>query len=288
MLSSFFRYLDTDDGPHRRAKIQAFQLVLALVLCVENWLRLLRQTGDPEARLVGIALVATLFAAGVFVPRWRRVSFGGWALFQLWILWASFPWAGNHRYLQLMLLALFALLDPDDEEEQALLLRAVRWLVILVFFYSGVQKLVHGYYFQGQFLAYSTWREHFRLAFQLVLPADELARLASYQRVIGPGPYLVSSPLFLVVSNTVWIAEIALGVGLFLRRTRQVAMVATIAFIVVTEVVAREVSFGCMYVSSLLLFSNRELNRPWLRICAVLLALMMLVGLGILPAVRIY
>ena len=93
--------------------------------------------------------------------------------------------------------------------ERRLLLRAVRWTVVVVLFYSGLQKLIYGYYFHGQFLAYSLWRDSYRVGLQALLSPEELLRFTSYDRGVGSGPYLVSSPLFLALSNSIYLVELS-------------------------------------------------------------------------------
>ena len=52
-------------------------------------------------------------------------------------------------------------------------------MVLVVLFYSGLQKLVHGYWLRGQFLAWSMWQDSFRTALEPLLPAEEFTRLTS-------------------------------------------------------------------------------------------------------------
>ena len=282
-LERLFSYLDVDDRASRTAKIRAFQLTFLAAVGCEGWFTALRQWSDLDAQ-TGFGLFAiTGSCAAALVPRWRRAAFACLALFLLWRIWASFPWAGNHRYLQLLLAALAAYIDDGKEDEQRLFLRAVRFLVVLVFLYSGLQKLAHGYYFQGQFLAYSLWRDSFATFFRQILPQEEFMRLTSYVGNVGDGPYLVSSPLFLAVSNFVWVGEIAMGTLLLWRRTRGVALGAAVAFMVGTEIVAREFMFGSLFVAAILLFSSTELNRAWLKFCLALFGVLWLIRLGLLP-----
>jgi hypothetical protein len=92
--------------------------------------------------------------------------------------------------------------------------------VVVVLVSSGLQKLVNGYWFRGQFLAWSLWRDSFRLALAPLLPADELARLVALGASPGEGPYFLRSPFMLGASNAVWFGEIALGLLLVPRVTR--------------------------------------------------------------------
>jgi hypothetical protein len=277
--------LDGDDAGTLPGKIRAFQLILALVICTEYWAKALSWWSELEVS-DGIALAAvTLLSAAVVHGRWRRAAFAGFVVLQAWYVWSEFPLTGNHRYLELAFAGLFTLLDDEDIEEKRWLLRSLRWLVVVVLFYSGVQKLAHGFYFRGQFLAYSLWRETFRPVLEPLLPAAELQRLTSYAGAVGDGPYLVSSPLFLTVSNGVWIAEMALAALLIPRRTRSAACVMACVFMLMTEAAAREFMFGIQFVCALLLFLRSGLLRRMVAPVAVILALLILVRLALLPEI---
>ena len=169
-----------------------------------------------------------------------------------------------------------------------LFLRAVRWMACVVFFYAGVQKLVHGYYFHGELLAYSIGIEAFKPVLHLLLPPDDFMRLSHFQLKAGDGPYLVSSPLILVLSNATYIIEMGLVPLLVCRRTRPLAVVGAIVFLLGIEMAAREFFFGLIYINMLLLFLDRDVNRRLVGVFAAVLACMLLVRLKVLPEVIFY
>ena len=232
-----------------------------------------------------LAALGTATALGAAAALWRdRRVFFGFALLQTWYVCYYFPLTGNHRYLEVLLAVLLGMFDERNAVERRLLLRAVRWTVVVVLFYSGLQKLTHGYFIDGQFLAWSLWRDSFRTALAPLLPADELVRLTGYGALPGDGPYRVVSPLFVMLSNGVWLAEISLALALFLR-PRPVAWVLACVFMVGTQVVARELFFGIEFIAAILLFARRNVLSPIVRPVAVLLVLGILVRLGWLPQV---
>lgn len=281
--SSVLSRLDGDEPGTRGGKLRAFGIILALVICTEYWTEYLPRWRDLGVDEVGALAAITALAATVIHGRHTRLAFAGIAAVQLWYVWDLFPMAGNHRYLEAAFAAVLALLDDDDGPEQLLALRSLRFMVLVVLFYSGLQKLVHGYWLRGQFLAWSLWRDSFRTALEPLLSSHDLARLTSYGASAGEGPYLVSSLPVLVLSNAVWIAEIALAVLLVPRATRRLACVATCALIAATEIVAREMMFGIEFAAATMLFLRggglRRLTLPF----ALLLGLLMLVRFGVLP-----
>lgn len=271
-----------------KSKVHSFRVIFALVICAEYWTKALARWSDLDGADAVALAAATLLGAAALSGRRRRTVFAGFAVLQTWYVWSNFPLTGNHRYLEWFFAVLFAILDDEEEEERRLLLRSVRWTVIVVLFYSGLQKLAHGYYFEGQFLAYSLWRETFRTALAPLLSSEELGRLTSYAGAVGDGPYLVSAPAFLVVSNAVWVVEMALAPLLFFRTTRRVAWITACAWVAGTQVVAREFLFGIEFGSALLLFARTDIIRRAVWPAAVFLGLLVLMRLGVLPEVTFH
>jgi hypothetical protein len=265
------------------SRIRAFQVILALVLCAEYWIKSLARWHDLDVAGRFPVLAATLLCVATLWGRRRRAIFAGFVILEAWYVWSRFPLTGNHRFLGLFLAGLFAVLDAENDEEGPLLLQSVQWTAIVVLFYSGVQKLAHGYYFRGQFLAYSLSRDSFRTALAPLVSAEEVARLTSYSGAVGDGPYLASGLGFLLVANAVWVLEVGLALLLLFRPTRGAAWIAACAFVVLTQLVAREFLFGIEFVCALLLFARGDVVRRAVWPVAVLLGLLVLVRLGVLP-----
>lgn len=287
-FESVLAFLDGDDPGTELSKVRAFEWILVLIVCAEYWSRATPQFNDLGLnRWVSLSLVSAL-AAATFSDRWGRAAFVGLAVTQLVRIWNNFPGGGNHAYLELLLCILCAALNVRAPEERRLFLRAVRWMTCVVFFYAGVQKVVHGYYFRGQLLAYSMGIEAFRPVLHLLLPHDDFVRLSQYHLQAGDGPYLISSPLVILLSNVTYVIEMALPALLVLRRTRQLAVVGAIVFLAGIEAAAREFFFGLIYLNMLLLFLERAVNRRLVGVFAAVLACLLLVRFKILPEVIFY
>ncbi|MCH8152887.1 MAG: hypothetical protein IH830_11015 [Planctomycetes bacterium] len=177
----------------------------------------------------------------------------------------TIPFTANHVFLEFLCLGFLSLLDERDEGEAELLMQALRWFVGVFFFYTGLQKLLYGYYFDGQLLAYLAGTEdRFAAFFRFIIPAEELQRLQSYNEALvrpgaystklGAGPYRVDSLLFVVMSNGVYLFEMLAGMLLLVPRTRVLAAIASIGFVIMIELGARELTFGALMVNLLLLF----------------------------------
>ena len=93
----------------------------------------------------------------------------------------TIPFTANHVFLEFLCLGFLSLLDERDEGEAELLMQALRWFVGVFFFYTGLQKLLYGYYFDGQLLAYLAGTEvRFAAFFRFIIPAEELIPCCSW------------------------------------------------------------------------------------------------------------
>lgn len=259
-----------------------------LVIGVEYWCRGLARWHDLSTAYVASLGAATVVCLVALLTRWRRPALLVLAGVHAFVVWREFPAAGNHAYLEVMLCLLGAFLDPRDEIERTLYVVAARWLAVVILFYSGVQKLVHGYYFHAEYFAFSLWIESFRTVFRWLLPADEYARLTAFTGAPGDGPYFVRSPLVLAIANLTWIAEIALPAALLCRRTRALAVASAVGLICAIELAAREVFFGLLYVNLILLFLETDLHRRLVVPIALVLACLVAVRAGWLPTLVFY
>jgi len=286
--------LETPADPSAAAdRLRRFELVFLLVVATEYWARALPKWNDLGGFYLGALATATAACVLAGSRPARRPGFALLAATQAAVVWQEFPATGNHAYLELAFCLLALLLDPfapppAGAADARLYLRAVRWMVCVVFFYGGVQKLVHGYWWQGQYLAYSLANESFRDLLRFLLPAGEVARLAALTGRVGDGPYLLTTPLARLVSIGVCVAEIALAPLLAWQRTRPVALVAALLFLLAIEIPAREVFFGLVFANAVLLFARTDLHRRFVPAVALLLALLLLVRLGVLPEVVFY
>ncbi len=280
--------LDADEPGARLPKIQGFAIVLALLIATESWCRALALW----SQLTPLAFItlggATVFAAVSMVPGARRIGFTGLFANQLVVVWHEFPVAGNHAYLEVVLCALVAFLDENDDEQQVLLLGSVRWIACVVLIASGIQKIVHGHWFDGQQLAYALWIPSFRPVLEPLLPAAEFARLVALSGNVGDGPYTVGSPLFVALSNSVYLAEIALVPLLLWSVTRTFAVIAALLLLLAIEAGAREVFFGLNFANALVLFLPGDVHRPVIATAAAVATVLLLVRLQILPEAVFY
>jgi len=274
MVDRFLTFMSIDDRETHDSKLASFNLILLLTITVQ-------QVSIARWILAGIVFACSLVSLS---ERYRR---GATALVLVVLLVRNaveFPSVANHYYLELLLLSLYLWIDSSKTEEKELFLQACRWLTVIIFFYSGVQKLWYGEYFDGRYLAYlAGMADRSRTAFEFLIPPEEMARLISYKREAGSGPFLIDSAIFKVLSNSAWISEIVLSLLLLFRRVWHPAVVFGIFTVFIIEFIAREFIFGVLMVTLLFLFCRRDMNRPLLPVYIVFLAYFVAVELGWVP-----
>jgi hypothetical protein len=132
----------------RDPKIRAAWIIVSLHVCI----RLTLAAWFAGAHYL-MPLPAALFALGLLRPYQRPVA-TVLAVVQCVRFGFTYPDVSNHYLVECLAMLAFAAVDLTREQERALCLRALCWLAALVLFMSGVQKLLHGCYFEGQYLAY--------------------------------------------------------------------------------------------------------------------------------------
>jgi uncharacterized membrane protein YphA (DoxX/SURF4 family) len=238
---------------------------------------------DPTL-LGGTALVLAVAAALAFTSRWdtwaSRVALPA-LLVQLI---ATVPHTPNHFFLEVYAVAMLACASgaPGDD---ALVLSGVRWLTALVLLLTGCQKLAFGRYVHADFLAFMVGRgDRFADLFAWVLPPTEVARLQAYDPFRGgAGPYRVTSVPFVLLSNVVWVAELALPIGLLLGRTRRITAVVALAFVALIQLGARELGFALLFTNLLVLFAPLALARIVAGGSLAMLTAIAAAALGLVP-----
>ncbi|MDF1667421.1 MAG: hypothetical protein P1V97_37090 [Planctomycetota bacterium] len=178
-------------------------------------------------------------------------------------LFLIFPSWANHEFLEFLLLFGLAFSDHSQLEDRTNCLCFARWLAVIVFFSSGVQKLLYQSYFRGSFLGVTIARGG-KLSdfFQYLLTKEEFERLLSLGGVEGTGPYAIDSSLFLVLSNFVYLSEIGLAILLLIPgKARLIGVWGSVFLILGIELGAREIVFGCLILFLVIQFSSEKINR---------------------------
>ena len=284
LLDRTFALAGGDEPSTRGSKLLAFRRFLYMHLAVQALFRLSAEPITMWA-LLFVVLYAMCLLLGWF-RRWTRSAGEIALLVALAQIVYTFPFTANHLYLESLILLFLALCDPAKDEDNDLALQGCRWLALLALFYSGLKKLMYGYYFDGTFLSHMVaHQERFAAFFQYLIPEEELVRLRSYRwpSDVGSGPFRVDSVAMVVVSNASYLLEMLLPIGLLIRRLRPLAWVASIGLVIAIELAAREIFFGALITNLLLLFATRDLNRKLLPLWIVLYLFLTAVAVGLVP-----
>lgn len=260
--------VDVDPDGAERETTSAFLGFLLAEAAVHAWVTAVDGSGQGfEHVLLASAVVLSGCALFAFVARPPRIVVALAFTTMVARLTVAFPHLYNHLFLEALLMGAAAIL-PGKDEDDAVFLQFTRATIVLVLVWSGVQKVLHGCYFGGEFLAVSiASNEHFAMPFTWIAPA-EVARLRDLLPLqVGAGPFRLEPLPLVALSNLVWVAEIALPIALVVRQTRALAVVATLALLVAIESAARELVFGLLFAGGVLLFAQgRVFSRalPWL------------------------
>lgn len=282
-----------DDHPYRVSKLRAAFIVVSLHISI----RLILALHFAHAPRALLALPAIGFALGLR-RRWQRPIAALLALIECVRFTLAWPDVSNHYLIECLCVVIFAAVDLERDEERELGLQLLGWLCVVVLFFSGLQKVLHGCYFRGQYLAYMVaTTDRFRDFFAPILSAADLRHLRSLAgaadhvqfhlgHAVGPlpGPYRVHSLLFVALSNAVWIGELSLALALLSRRLRPIAVPLVLLLMVGILASSHEVFFDTLFANLLLLFARRDWNRKLLPITLAAYGIYLLVGFGVLHA----
>lgn len=243
-------------------KVRAFASILMIHLAGRFWISAFK-AGYVDSRYLVAAIVLTVLLLAVLAGKCVRPALAAATVVQLVIIATTFPEVSNHRYLETLCVGALACFDLSKSEERSTLLEFLRWSLVIVFFHTGLQKLIYGTYFDGQFLAYEiAVSDRFAMLFQYFLPAEEFERIRSLGgRVPGAGPFAVQSAFFLVISNGVWILEMIVPPFMLWRKTRVAAILIAISFTLGIQCGAREFNFALLFTNIGLLFLPGAINR---------------------------
>lgn len=231
--------------------LRLFGLYMVVHVALEQWFYVAVTWSDVATAQVLRAVFASVAASVALVGR-ERIGAALLAAMMLESITHAFPRAPNHALLELLALLALATHNRREARDGAGLEQVLSGLLAATMLGAGVQKVLHGTYADGTYLAFAiAHSERFAQVFGPLLSAAESARLAAISSpyVEGAGPYVLRDLHMLVLSNAIYLVEIALGMLLLLRRTRPAAAYATIGLVLLIEVAAQEAFFGCLIVS---------------------------------------
>lgn len=230
--------------------------------------------------ILDVTVVVASLACAIVCWRWEaKAPFAMALLTAICVVELVVNWPGgaNHLYLFVPVAAVAATFRPTKDRERAVAVSTWIGLTLIVFFLTGLQKVLHGTYFDGQFMGIFVDAKSGFGWFVGLLDADELAYYESLQQVgVGTGPYNTQSMQLRILSNSVWLLEIVAPIAVLWPRWRAVWVVTSMLFALSIQFAAREFIFGLAFSSMLSLMLPQRWSVRWLRI-ALLASLSLLV-----------
>lgn len=269
----------------RRPTLRAFERILLFHLSVRLWEGAFPESDISRAVELALQIGMSLCFAMLFVERLAPLAIGGAFCAMLVAAWGTFPMTSNHAFLELWILLLLVVIGGYHREEAHVWMAAMRWSVALLLFYTGLQKVLYGAYFSGQFLIVEMiMKPDFGAAIHWMLPAAEWERLRDLiPNDVGVGPYQSKSPFFLAASNIVYVFELGIPFLLLWKLTRVPAVVLVFLFTIAIQAGARELFFAALLANVTLLFWPRDAHRfafPIFVVVYIGLALFRTLGIG--------
>ena len=280
LLERLFGLTGGGSGSVARSQLFALGLLVTthLVLEMGAWAR----EAAPRALAMRGVVAVALLSLGLQLAPWflrrrstvdedaldRARSRAAWAMpimvaAALGMHALLFPAAANHAGLLALVFVVLATFDVARDEEALAARATLRWLTVIVLFSTGLQKVLYGTYFHGDFLAWQLAHDERFLSFlQFTVSGEEIERLRRLaDGATDLGTYRSSDPMLLVASNVAYLGELALPFALVWKRTRAWAIPAAFALFILIEAGARELFFGVLFLNLLLLFAEQD----WLR-----------------------
>lgn len=272
MVEGLWARVGIDDPEWAKGKLVALRRLVLLTLACEAWVAIGYHpySASPvlsAASATVFTLCAVLGWRAIFARRAVLVAL----VLEVVVIASTFPHNANHQYMAALFLWLILLADDErfslaegavSAARTGLVvssLQSVRWIVLVGLAWAGVMKIVSGYWFGGEYLAYRIAIDpHFAWAFGPMLGEGEIAELVSLGNRVGAGPFRTDSITLALISNLTWVAEILLPIGLLFAWSRRAAVFLSLGLMFAIQMGAREIFFAGMMVGGLLLFFDRN------------------------------
>jgi len=263
------------DSKELVTKINYFTYFLLMHLAFREWYRLTENISSDFRLAMGTIFSICFIASFFSKTRFPALLFAFTAM--IYKLIRIFPMNSNHFAIEFfcltfILITHFSLvaktspqsdgdLDKIDFQKLQLLSQVLKWVPVIVLFGSGIQKMLHGTYFNGSFFAhYSSLNPDFASFFKLMYPDLIFSR---------SGPFLFHAFGLLLISNLVWISEILFAILTIIPRFRIIGLAGSAFVVLFIQIVAREFLLGFVFMSLLFLFSE-GLNKKIFPVFAIL------------------
>ncbi len=276
--------MGTVDDVAAASSLRTFRQFLLLYASVRSFLWIAYAETDAGL-LTACACVIWFGLAQSFSAKWAWLA----PRIVLPVLLVQFAWraphVANHHVVEFLSFTMLALLGARERRDATSVLQGLRWLTMIVLFWAGLQKLLYGHYFRGDFLALMiAIQEPFAVFFRMLVSPEEISRVAGYDLWrTGSGPFRLESPLFALASNAVWVGEMGFPLLALLSRVRHLAALGAIALVLAIEMAALEIGFALLFLHLLMLFFDAKVARRLFPFVALFLVYALLATADSIP-----
>ena len=216
--------------------------------------------GAPSIPYIALVLVASL-------PRYYLSGLVGILILSAKELVETWPLSINHNALEMVILALLCLYPSESKGDSPKTYPScnelIQWLMVSVWVYSGIHKLLDSYYWNGEFFALEVLSDASGLGHKLGLLIQQVGIALPIQAPLACCSVLpfANSPAFagflLLLAWATVLTEIILPWGLFLPKVREYTLLALFIFQANIAYFSGEIDFAFTAFAILLLFVPR-------------------------------
>jgi len=214
-----------------------------------------------------IAPLSCLLAGVCLLIRLRLIAIAIGLGVAIWGIGFTLPMTPNHA-VALAVSFVFLLWDALENDTSYRASELIRWLAFTILFWSGLQKVLHGAYFNGTFFSTQLALGDRRFAWmQSLCSASELQVLGNTP---PSGPFVPGCRKITWMSSMVVCLEFAMGGLLLVPRLRSAAAGLAMIFLVFVQVVTKEITFALTMCSVLSVFLDKKTAE---RLCVLIVVI---------------
>ena len=147
----------------------------------------------------------------------------------------------NHWFLHVWFVGGAILFLRSNPAKQLQLIGLYQFMFLTMLFWTGLQKLLHGAWFQAEFIYASIagGDPRFEVLPYLVGDSHLIDELKEMAQRTGSGPYRSDKLSLTLLSNSVWLLEVLLPVAMLVQRWRAFVLPCIVVFFVLMQVPLR-------------------------------------------------
>lgn len=258
---------------------------------------------DDPWIVYGVPVLILIGAALAWHPRVFRFGLVILLAYKSFYVIHNFPNTGNHPYVEALILLVLLLFSrqgtrPEEVQAEAYACHLIQVTVLSIYLFSGLQKLVHGMWLNGEYLAESLFfRERFGVWYNVQLLVDAMGSI--FGERVGQLPLVRSleadpSPLllpgwavvfFIAMGWFVVASEVGAPLLIMNRATRSFGVIAMLIVQCLVGLFSWETEFMFAAVGAMLLWFRHRIVYNYM----LLLAIHILWSLGVVIAdVRVW